>query len=96
MVLLIKQCRHVYIHVIFIITFLFLSLFVFWSFYCKKKLLKIIENKNKNLLKKNIKYAIIHQFTSADQRKPILLEISKKIRRLIILMSRVATFPFGQ
>ena len=96
MVLLIKQCEHVYMHVIFIITFLFVCLFVFWSFYCKKNLLKITENKNKNLLKKNIKYAMIHQFASADQRKRILLEISKKIQRLIILMSRVSTFQFGQ
>ena len=60
MVLLIKQCEYVYMHVIFIITFLFVCLF-FWSFSCKKKLFffnlecsvcKFDENKNKNLLKK--------------------------------------------
>ena len=58
MVLLIKQCGHVYMHVIFIITFLFLCLF--FGRFLEKKIFfpeftiacKFDENKNKNLLKK--------------------------------------------
>ena len=59
MVLLIKQCGHVYMHVIFIITFLFVcllfgcflvkNLFFFRIYNC---VCKFDENKNKNLLKK--------------------------------------------
>ena len=58
MVLLIKQCGHVYMHVVFIITFLFLCLF--FGRFLEKKIFfleftivcKFDENKNKNLLKK--------------------------------------------
>ena len=57
MVLLIKQCEHVYMHVIFIITFLFAGLFfgrflVKKTFFLEFRICKFDENKNKNLLKK--------------------------------------------
>ena len=47
--MIIKQCGHVYIPVIFIITF-FICLFVF--FRIQHCLCKFDEDKNKNLLKK--------------------------------------------
>ena len=60
MLLLIKQCEHVYMHVIFIITFLFVCLFfgrflVKKAFFLEFRICKFDENKNKNLLKKKKK-----------------------------------------
>ena len=56
--LLIKQCVHVYMYVIFVLTFLFVCLFVVKNFYVlefNNCVCKFDKNKNKNLLKKKEK-----------------------------------------
>ena len=56
--LLIKQCVHVYMHVIFVLNFLFVCLFVVKNFYVlefSNCVCKFDKNKNKKLLKKKKK-----------------------------------------